>query len=213
MNLYQENLKTGWVLNITTNKHSVKRTVTQKKSFISFKVSYEVVKNPPETQEKACIAGDMFSIPGSGKIPWRKKWQPTLVFLPGEFHGQRSLVGYSPWGCKESDTTEQTHAHEIKYSPHNPVIQLWFNQEKWNYVSTKDLWMFIEALLITAKDWEQPKQPSADEWDFLIVVDLSIQGLLLHHKKEHNLDSCNNMDESFFFLSYLFWRHWVLVAA
>ena len=37
------------------------------------------------------------------KIPWRKEWQPTLVFLPGEFHGQRSLEGYSPWGHKESD--------------------------------------------------------------------------------------------------------------
>ena len=46
------------------------------------------------------------------KIPWRRKWQPTLVFLPGKSQGQRSLVGYSPWGCKESDTTEQTeHAH------------------------------------------------------------------------------------------------------
>ena len=41
------------------------------------------------------------------KIPWRRKWKPTLVFLPGESHGQRTLVGYSPWGCKESDTTEQ----------------------------------------------------------------------------------------------------------
>jgi len=40
------------------------------------------------------------------KIPWREKWQPTPVFLPGESHGQRSLVGYSPWGRKESDTTE-----------------------------------------------------------------------------------------------------------
>ena len=40
------------------------------------------------------------------KIPWRGKWQPTLVFLPENFHGQRSLVGYSPWGCKESNTTE-----------------------------------------------------------------------------------------------------------
>ena len=39
--------------------------------------------------------------------PWRRKWQPTPVFLPGEFHGQRSLAGYSPWGCKESDTTVQ----------------------------------------------------------------------------------------------------------
>ena len=42
-----------------------------------------------------------------GKIPWRRKWQPTPVFLPGEFHGQRSLAGYSPWGHKELDTTEQ----------------------------------------------------------------------------------------------------------
>ena len=36
-----------------------------------------------------------------GKIPWRREWLPTAVFLLGEFHGQRSLVGYSPWGCKE----------------------------------------------------------------------------------------------------------------
>ena len=42
------------------------------------------------------------------KIPWRRAWQPTPVFFPGESHGQRSLVGYSPWGCKESDTTEVT---------------------------------------------------------------------------------------------------------
>ena len=41
-----------------------------------------------------------------GKSPWRRKWQSTPVFLLREFHGQRSLVGYSPWGCKESDTTE-----------------------------------------------------------------------------------------------------------
>ena len=41
-----------------------------------------------------------------GKIPWRKKWQPTPVLLPWKFHAQRSLVGYSPWCCEESDTTE-----------------------------------------------------------------------------------------------------------
>ena len=40
------------------------------------------------------------------KIPWRRAWQPTPVFLPGESHGQRSLAGYSPWGHKETDTTE-----------------------------------------------------------------------------------------------------------
>ena len=42
-----------------------------------------------------------------GKILWRRAWQPTPVFLPGDFHGQRSLVGYSPWSHKEPDTTEQ----------------------------------------------------------------------------------------------------------
>ena len=42
------------------------------------------------------------------KIPWRRAWQPTPVFLHGESHGQRSLAGYSPWGHKEMDTTEAT---------------------------------------------------------------------------------------------------------
>ena len=45
-------------------------------------------------------AGDVGLIPGVRKIPWRKKWQPTAVFLPGKSHGQRSLVGYGPWGRK-----------------------------------------------------------------------------------------------------------------
>ena len=40
------------------------------------------------------------------KIPWRKKWQPAPVFLPGKLHGQRSLLGYCPWGCKGLDTNE-----------------------------------------------------------------------------------------------------------
>ena len=40
------------------------------------------------------------------KISWRRAWQPILVCLPGESHGQRSLAGYRPWGCKESDKTE-----------------------------------------------------------------------------------------------------------
>ena len=44
----------------------------------------------------------------------RRQWQPTLVLLHGKFHGQRSLVGYSPRGCKESDMTEQLHLHKEK---------------------------------------------------------------------------------------------------
>ena len=44
--------------------------------------------------------------PWNGKLPWRKEWKPTPIFLPGEFHGQRSLAGYSPRGSKELDMTE-----------------------------------------------------------------------------------------------------------
>ena len=54
-------------------------------------------------------AADPGSIPGSGRSSWRRKWQSTPVLFPGKSHGQRSLVGYSPWGRKESDTTEQLH--------------------------------------------------------------------------------------------------------
>ena len=46
--------------------------------------------------------------PWVGKIPWRRAWQPTPVFLSGESQGHRSLAGYGPWGCKESDTTDKT---------------------------------------------------------------------------------------------------------
>ena len=56
----------------------------------------------------ACNVGDTGPIPGSGKISWSRKQQPTPVFMPGESHGQRSLTGYGPRGRKESDTNEAT---------------------------------------------------------------------------------------------------------
>ena len=56
-------------------------------------------------KESACNAGDPASIPGLGRSPWRRKWPHTPVFLPGESHGWRSLVGYSLWGHKESNPT------------------------------------------------------------------------------------------------------------
>ena len=48
--------------------------------------------------------------PSAGKIPWRREWLPTPVFLPGKFHGQKSLAGYSSWGHKELDMTDK-HFH------------------------------------------------------------------------------------------------------
>ena len=62
-----------------------------------------MVKNRPAMQET-----DLGSIPSLERsVSWRRAWQPTPVFLPGESYGQRSLVDYSPWGCKELDMTEQ----------------------------------------------------------------------------------------------------------
>ena len=63
-----------------------------------------VVKNLPAN---ARDVRDIGSTPRPGRFPSGRTWQPTPKFLPGKFHGQRSLVGYSPWGHKESDTTEQ----------------------------------------------------------------------------------------------------------
>ena len=64
-------------------------------------------------KESACSAGNLGMMPGWGRSPGGRAWRPTPVFLPGEFHGQRSLAVYSPWGCKESDTTEKLmHTHQ-----------------------------------------------------------------------------------------------------
>ena len=62
--------------------------------------------------------------PWVGKIPQRRKWQPTPVLWPGKSHGQRSLVGYSPRGSKELDTTERLHFHalEKEMATHSSVL-------------------------------------------------------------------------------------------
>ena len=60
----------------------------------------QTVKNLPAIQETGFY-------PWVGKIPWRREWLPTPVFLPEKFHGQRSLAGHRPWGYKEMDTTKQ----------------------------------------------------------------------------------------------------------
>ena len=85
----------------------------------AFLVAY-MVKNLPATWETGFH-------PWVGKIPWRRKWQPSPVFLPGEFHGQRSLVGYSPWGCKELDLTEQLSTHPTPFL----WIRFWFKGMLW----------------------------------------------------------------------------------
>ena len=65
----------------------------------------EVVKSLPANagHTRVCL---LYLDPCVRKVPWRREWLPTPIFLPEEFHGQRSLVGYNPWGYNESDMTE-----------------------------------------------------------------------------------------------------------
>ena len=86
------------------------------------------------------------------KIPWRRKWQPTLVFLPRKSQGQRSLVGYSPQGCKESDTTKQlTLFSFIIYIYIYYRISLFFN--KGSYTITLFCILFFSHYILLLPSW------------------------------------------------------------
>ena len=104
-----------------------------------------------------------------GRTPWRRKWQPTPVFLPGESHGQRSLAGYSQWGHKELDTMEQlnvyiymcvcvcvcvcmcTHTHTDTHK-----AKLWSKR-----IKTKTIWLthWAQKLIFTHK-WKKKRSQS-----------------------------------------------------
>ena len=86
------------------NSYGYRLPQNQEERLWAFQVAL-VVKNPPANAGRCKRCG--FD-PWVEKIPWKRAWQPTPVFLPGESHGQISLAGYSPWGHKESDTTEAT---------------------------------------------------------------------------------------------------------
>ena len=88
-----------------------------------------VVKNQPAY---AGDTGDVGLIPGSGRSPWRRKRQPTPIFLPGKFYGQRSLTGYSPWGRKDSGLSMHMH---VLYS-YNIICPYWY----YNYYCKALLW-------------------------------------------------------------------------
>ena len=76
------------------------------------------------------------------KIPWRRKWQPTPVLLPGEFHGQRSSAGYSPWDPKESDMTVQlTFTFNDKPAPNINVV---YKTQIEHSRGTQSLFMYLQ---------------------------------------------------------------------
>ena len=86
------------ILTVIPNGKNVYQNINSYPQWVS--LLPQAVKNLPAVQETQVFSWVR-------KIPWRREWLPTPVFLPGEFHGQRSLAGYSPWGCKELDMNER----------------------------------------------------------------------------------------------------------
>ena len=83
--------------------------------------------------------------------PWRRQWQPAPIFVPGEFHGQRSLAGYSPWGRKESDATEWlTHTHWTPVQRTTPGMRQNGVYTTWTNV-TENAWSRYYIILYTQK--------------------------------------------------------------
>ena len=95
-----------------------------------------MVKNLPALQET--------SVQSLGwEDPQRREWLPTPIFLPAEFHGQRNLAGYSPWGCKESDTTGQISLFHFfsQVLTDSPLLAQFTNQLRHQETLHEDLWV------------------------------------------------------------------------
>ena len=104
----------GWLQSMGSQKDMTEQlTLSQ--------VALEVKNLPAHARD----AGDTGSIPGLEDPPWRRKWQPTPVFLPGKSHGERSLAGYSRWGHRESQTRLRTAQHDME------VLITTFSLRKW----------------------------------------------------------------------------------
>ena len=85
--------------------------------------------------------------PWLGKIPWRRAWQPAPAFLPGESHGQRSPVGYTPWGHRGSDTTEHTHTHTHTQATRH-VLKRAVSKVTWGWIRNPGLlWISVAPRL------------------------------------------------------------------
>ena len=151
----------------------------------------------PERIEGRVLKRDLYTyLPWVGKIPLEKemrKWQPTLVFLPGKSHGQRSLVGHNLWGCKRV-----RHSLGIKQQqcyPAIPFLSINLKESKagsWREICT---FVFIAALFTIATVWDQPKYSLADEWISKLWCMHTMKCYSALKRKEGNFDTCYNLDD------------------
>ena len=101
--------------------------------------------------------------PWVGKISWRRKWQSTPVFLLGKSHGWKSLVGYSPWGHKELDTTEQLYFLSLLTTPKPLTVWITTNcgkfLKRWEYQTTLPA-CWETCMHVRKQQWE----PDMEQW-------------------------------------------------
>ena len=98
-----------------------------------------VVKHLPAMQEMCRRQGFILWV---GEIPWRRKWQAIPVFWPGKAHRQRSLVRYSPWGHKDSDTTDWLNTNDTDKGHHHNLCYVfyWQNINTWLFMVERWVW-------------------------------------------------------------------------
>ena len=88
-------------------------------------------------------------MPGLGRFPWRRAQQHIPVFLPGEFHGQRSLVGYSPWGRKELDTMEQLILLLLLFCWKDQDREIWSQALDLKGIRSPQYWRWVELWVLS----------------------------------------------------------------
>ena len=121
--------------------------------------------------------------PHIGKIPWRRAWQLTQIFLPGEFHGQRSLACYIARGHKESDLTEQTLGSRL-WDQQMPKCWTWLSR-LWDFGIIRELQFVVcihgepHASLCMPKEGEQLYKKEEELWKALVHMTMAFHWLRL----------------------------------
>ena len=130
-----------------------------------------------------------------GKIPWRRKWQPTPEFLPGEFHEQRRLVGYSSWSRKELDMTEQLGTHNWA------LIYFLNNSPDFHIIPSITSFWIISLMIYNQVSWIY--KILIHEW-WLLSVSLQNQSVVMHTFYSWEFWIIENFNEILYSISSLF---------
>ena len=149
----------------------------------------------------------MGSIPGPRRSPWRRKWQPTPVFLPGKSYQQRSLAGYSPWGRKELDTTEwltYTHIIFISYI----CISCTFKRKLFCVLSIGKKYQIFSLLVLFLKIVSPLLYSSLVIWSSLHILYMFHLNQSSSEEREPSATTLVSLDTDYFPHQYHLWLYY-----